>query len=63
LSDETFSLIAILSAIAAAATLWLRFSIARKTRRLMRSLSPEQIESIHRALDPKSDAHQLERKD
>jgi hypothetical protein len=45
MSDETYSLVAIVSSLALMAVLWLRFRQARILRRLMRSLTDEQIEA------------------
>ncbi|MEA2491559.1 MAG: hypothetical protein QOH21_3351 [Acidobacteriota bacterium] len=45
MSDETYSLVAILSSLALMAVLWLRFRQGRILRRLMRSLTDEQIQA------------------
>ena len=45
MSDETYSLVAIVSSLALMAVLWLRFRQGRILRRLMRSLTDEQIEA------------------
>jgi hypothetical protein len=45
MSDETYSLVAILSSLALVAVLWLRFRQGRILRRLMRSLTDEQIKA------------------
>ncbi len=43
MSDETYSLVAIVSSLALMAVLWLKFQQGRILRRLMRSLTDEQI--------------------
>ena len=43
MSDETYSLVAIVSSLALMAVLWLRFRQGRILRRLMRSLTDEQL--------------------
>lgn len=45
MSDETYSLVAIGSSLALMAVLWLRFRQGRILRRLMRSLTDEQIKA------------------
>jgi hypothetical protein len=45
MSDETDSLIAIVSSVALIAVIWLRFRQGRILRRVMRSLTDEQIEA------------------
>lgn len=45
MSDETYSLVAIVSSLALMAVLWLRFRQGRILRRLMRSLTDEQIKA------------------
>lgn len=45
MSDETYSLVAIASSLALMAVLWLRFRQGRILRRLMRSLTDEQIKA------------------
>jgi hypothetical protein len=48
MSDEAYSLVAALSALAAAVVLVLRIRQARITRRIIASLTPEQLEAIKR---------------
>jgi hypothetical protein len=45
MSDETYSLVMIVSSLALMAVLWLRFRQGRILRRLMRSLTDEQIKA------------------
>jgi hypothetical protein len=45
MSDETYSLVALGSSVALIAVLWLRFRQGRILRRLMRSLTDEQIQA------------------
>jgi hypothetical protein len=45
MSDETYSLVALVSSLALIAVLWLRFRQGRILRRLMRSLTDEQIQA------------------
>jgi len=45
MSDEAYSLVAILSSLALMAVLWLRFRQGRILRRVMRSLTDAQIEA------------------
>lgn len=45
MSDETYSLVAIISSLALIAVLWLKFRQARILKRLMRSLTDEQIQA------------------
>jgi hypothetical protein len=45
MSDEAYSLVAIVSSLALMAVLWLRFRQGRILRRLMRSLTDAQIEA------------------
>jgi hypothetical protein len=45
MSDETYSLVAIVSSLALIAVLWLRFRQRRILRRLMRSLTDAQLEA------------------
>ena len=45
MSDETYSLVMIVSSLALIAVLWLKFRQARSLKRLMRSLTDEQIKA------------------
>jgi hypothetical protein len=45
MSDEAYSLVALVSSLALIAVLWLRFRQGRILRRLMRSLTDEQIQA------------------
>jgi hypothetical protein len=45
MSDESYSLVALVSSLALMAVLWLRFRQGRILRRLMRSLTDEQIKA------------------
>lgn len=47
MSDEAYSLVAILSSLALMAVLWLRFRQGRILRRLLRSLTDEQLKSAN----------------
>ena len=45
MSDETYSLVMIVSSLALIAVLWLKFRQARILKRLMRSLTDEQLKA------------------
>lgn len=55
MSDEAYSLFAILGALASAVVLYLRWRQGVILKRLLRSLTEEQREQIKRSLEDKSD--------
>jgi hypothetical protein len=51
MSDGAYDLFAILGALAAAAVLWLRFRQGRILKRLLASLTDEQIKTLQEQID------------
>ena len=50
MSDETYSLVMIVSALAYAAVLWLRARQGRILKRILRSLTPEQRDALEKSM-------------